>query len=412
VRKLIVQKYGGSSLSDAENRRTVASRIIETEEQGCRLVVVLSALGRYPARFATDTLIKSIEAVHTPLDKKEKDMLMSCGENISCAIMAAGLRALGKKVVVLTGPGASIETDRQFGEAQIVAIGTGRILELLDEGYIVLVTGFQGVSGEYEITTLGRGGSDTSAAALGAALKADRVEIYTDVEGVMTADPQVYPQARIIRELAYQEMGEMASEGAKVLHSRCVDISSESGTMLLVRSSFSNDAGSIISSRITERAADAILSGLIHKRSITEFVVDLSGRKPMYAVHHRIFEELAHRGISLDLINVCYHKLYFIVSESHAEKVKEYLERSLCPYRAVGGLAKISSVGIGMKGMPGVMARICEVLLAAGVRIHRSVDSFINISCLIDEKDLFRAMESLHESFMAGEVDFLQEMPG
>ncbi len=191
-----------------------------------------------------------------------------------------------------------------------------------------------------------------------------------------------------------------------------MDISKEYDIPLVVKSTFSADGGSAISSRIPDRAVtpEGIVTGLIHKTGITEFIVDLSGRKPLSGIHRKLFEDLAGRGISLDLINVCYDTLYFTVENSYSDRIELYLEESSLPYRVVHGLAKLSSVGIGMKGTPGVMARICDVLASAGVNIHRSVDSFINISCLVAEQDLFAAMKALHDRFRLGDADVMQEI--
>lgn len=393
--RIIIQKYGGSSLRDAAQREGVSRKIIATKTSGYSPVVVLSAMGRKGDRYATDTLIELMKKECPEAGQRDLDLIMSCGELYSCIIMAALLRAQGVTATPLTGFQAGIITDDNFGSARICSIGTERILKLLEEGSVPIIAGFQGISGENEITTLGRGGSDTTATALGAALGAESVEIYTDVDGVMTIDPRIYPDAKIIRELTYQEMGEMANEGAKVLHSRCVDLSREFGTDLWVKGTFSEDRGSHISAG--EKKKKKIVTGLIHRTGLSEFICDISGSNRQAETGRILFETLAEDGISLDLINLTSGTLYFTVTESESEQVKSRLRGLSIPHRTISGVAKISCIGQGMKGTPGVMAAIYDALCSAGINVLRSVDSYINISCLIEGKDLTPAIAALHE---------------
>jgi aspartate kinase len=403
MRRIIIQKFGGSSLATEGQRELVAEKLIETKRKGYQVAAVFSAMGRFPEPCATDTLISLLDGLCPAIDLKERDLIMSCGENISCVVMASLLRSKGEKAVTLTGFAAGIVTDDHFSEARVCSIEKERLLSLLDEGNILCITGFQGITDKGDITTLGRGGSDTTATALGAALGARCIEIYTDVEGVMTIDPRIYHDSRIIRELAYQEMGEMANEGAKVLHSRSVDLSSEFDIPLVVKGSFSQDPGSIVSSKIPESAREKMLTGLIHRSGIVEFIVDLSDFGMKSEIRRDLFERLAAERISLDLINVCYDTLFFIVASEDACRASAALSSLSIPHRHIEGLAKISCVGIGMKGTPGVMARISRTLTRAGIKIHRSLDSFINITCLIGESDLIAAIEAIHRQFRLGE---------
>lgn len=400
--RIAVQKFGGSSLKEARQREMVGTRIIETRNSGYAVVVVVSAMGRAGDPYATDTLIHLIEREFPQVDPREKDLIMSCGEILSSIVLAAILNARGEKAVALTGFQAGIRTNRDFGSARITSIDSSRILKLLEEEYIVIVSGFQGITDDLEITTLGRGGSDTTATALGAALGAEIVEIFTDVDGVMTIDPRVYEGAKIISELTYQEMGEMSNEGAKVLHSRCVELSREYGTPLWVKGAFSADAGTCIHSPEEPGCHARIVTGLIHRTGLHEFMLDLSGKGQDVTLRRRLFETLAGEGISLDLINLLYDSLYFVVDEKVSDKVSRRLEGLQIPFESRQGMAKISCVGQGMKGTPGVMARIYEALSSRRIKVHRSVDSYINISCLIAEEDLIPAVEVLHEKFSLG----------
>ena len=362
---IIVQKYGGSSLKDAGQRELVASKIVASKHAGYSVVVVVSAMGRRGDPYATDTLIECLEAQCADVDGREKDLIMSCGEIMSGVVLASLLNSRGEKAIPLTG--------------------------------------FQGITDDFQITTLGRGGSDTTATALGAVLSAESVEIYTDVDGVMTVDPRVYRDARIIRELTYQEMGEMANEGAKVLHSRCVDLSRENNTPLWVKGTFSEDRGTHIHSHDTTEGGLRIVTGLIHRTGLREYILDLSPFQERAKLKRTLFETLAQDGVSLDLINLASDALYFTVDEIHAQKVEERLRVLEIPHECRTGVAKISSIGQGMKGTPGVMARVCDALHSRNIRIHRSVDSYINISCLIDAEDLTSAIEALHEKFQLGD---------
>jgi aspartate kinase len=403
IGRIIIQKFGGSSLVTGEQRRLVAKKLMKAKNEGYHVVAVFSAAGRYPDPYATDTLANLLAGECPEENLKDKDLIMSCGENLSCVAMASLLRSMGEKAVTLTGFGAGIITDNHFGEARVCAVDRKLLLSLLMEGNILCVTGFQGITDDGEITTLGRGGSDTTATVLGAVLGAEAVDIYTDVDGVMTIDPRVYPESRIVRQLSYQEMGEMANEGAKVLHSRSVDLSQEYDIPLRVRGTFSEDIGTIVSSKIPERAREKMITGLIHRTGIVEFILDLKVFQSKSEIRRALFERLAREKISLDLINVCYDSLYFIVAADDVSRAAATLASLSVPHERIENLAKISCVGIGMKGTPGVMARICKTLSDAGIVIYRSLDSFINISCLISESDLVPAIEALHRQFRLGE---------
>lgn len=388
--KITVLKYGGSSLASPARRNKVADSIAESVKKGYKTAVVLSAMGRYPDPYATDTLISKF---HRPLlaeNGREKDLILSLGEICSCLTMSALLREKGHEALVMTGVHAQIKTDGAYGEARVEAVVPSAVLKAFCSYDIILVTGFQGADGSGFVTTLGRGGSDTSASALGAALASEEVCIYTDVDGVMTADPRIYAEAEVIPLLDFQEMGEMANEGARVLHTRSVEICETHNIPLLVKNALSEQEGSRIGKA---EKKETPVTGLIHKTAICEFIADLTGSGED---EECLFRHFAASKISLDLINLCYGKLFFAVTEKDAPQVEAFLTEKHIPYRTSGGRAKIACVGSGMRGQPGVMAKINEILFWEGIAIHRSVDSMMSIACLIDEENVASAVKALH----------------
>jgi len=391
--KIIVQKYGGSSVATEESREIVSEKIISAIKQDYCVTVILSAMGRAPSPLSTDTLINTA-CDKTNLSLAEKDLIMATGENYSCIKLSCLLRQKGFKTKVFTGAQAGIITGSQHGNAKIKKIYPKNITEALKEGYIAIIAGFQGMDESGTITTLGRGGSDTTATAIGAALNAQKVEIYTDVDGVMTSDPKIYNEAKIIEALDLSEMGEMANEGAKVLHTRCVEIANKHNLRLFVKNTFSNHEGTKI---IKKQKSKNVVSGLIHRTDITDFYTDFSKFKNISDLQKLFLKNMAKLGISLDLININRNIIYFSISDQDRQKTENYLRNSNIPYNIRTNCAKVSCVGIGMKGTPGVMASIFQIMFQEGIKVYRSVDSFINISCLIDGKDLNRAIKALHK---------------
>lgn len=392
--KIIVQKFGGTSLASKEARRIAADKIKASCLEGYKVAVVLSAMGRRGDEFSTDTLLDNIREKLPGASLAERDLTAICGEMYSCAVMSAELEKMGLKADVATGFDLPVITDGVYGGARIKSIGVAYILNSFKTYDVALIAGFQGMTLKGLATTLGRGGSDTTAAALGAALKAEKVEIYTDVEGVMTADPKITASARVAPSLDYCEMGEMASEGAKVLHTRSVEIAEKHKLCLFVKNTFSDAGGTEISNVSLPRRSP--ISGFIHKTGIVDFFVDYSLVNNVPKRQRGLFRALSEFGISLDVINIHKRKIYFTVDAKDYEKTKSFLVNTAMKFCERHGLAKISCAGLGMKGTPGVMAAIARVLWNSGVKIYRSVDSFINISCLIDEKDLSSAISSLH----------------
>ncbi|HXE71039.1 MAG TPA: aspartate kinase [Candidatus Nitrosotenuis sp.] len=394
--RIVVQKYGGTSLASEEGRAQAARRVLQARRQGLACVLVVSAMGRHPQPYATDTLLGLVTSFNGCTDSREMDMLAACGEIISCVVMSACLRSLGQPARALSGPAAGILTDGHFGEAAIQAIDPRPLRALLEEGVVPVVAGFQGATSRGEVTTLGRGGSDTTAVALGAALGAERVEIYTDVEGVFSADPRVVPQARLLARVDYEEMAEMASEGARVLHPRAVGLAQRHQVPTWVKGTFSEAPGTLVAAREPmERLS--LVTGVVTVPGLTQVDVRLGTEEASPAA---VLEALAGQGISLDLINLTSGHLFFVVPGQVAqEKAGPVLEGLGLDYRQRPGCAKVSVVGTGMRGRPGVMARVNRALERAGVKILRSTDSHITLSCLVDEGDLVVAARALHEEF-------------
>ncbi len=398
---LIVQKYGGSSVADAEKIKNVARRIIAAEDKGDRVVVVVSAMGN-----TTDELIELAHQVTEQPDPRELDLLLATGEIVSCTLLTMALRNLGRQAVSLTGAQAGIRTDSTYSRARIIAVSPQRIIKELNEGKIVVVAGFQGITEEMDITTLGRGGSDTTAVALGASLKADRCEIYTDVEGVYTADPRLIPEARKLDEINYEEMLELASVGAKVVHPRAVELGWIYNLPILVASSFSNNPGTLIHGGIPMEVRNKV-SGIAHDLNVAK--ITILGVPDQPGIASAIFEPLAKANLNVDTIvqNASINKvtdLTFTVARSDLEKALEVVKPVAKSIGAKDCLAdaklgKVSIVGAGMQSTPGYASRMFQALAAKGINIELITTSEIRITCIINEEKVPEAVRALHEAF-------------
>ncbi len=406
---LVVQKYGGSSLESADRIKRVAERIVATRKAGNDVVVVCSAMGD-----TTDELLELAQQVNPVPPGREMDMLLTAGERISNALVAMAISALGADARSFTGSQAGVLTDSTHGRARIIDVTPGRLREALDEGHIVLVAGFQGVSQDTkDITTLGRGGSDTTAVALAAALGADVCEIYTDVEGVYTADPRIVPQARRLDTVTYEEMLEMAAAGAKVLMLRCVEYARRYGVPIRVRSSYGNKPGTLVSGSMEDLTVEqAMITGVAHDRS--EAKVTVTGVPDRTGVAARIFRVIADAEIDIDMvlqnvsaatsgrtdITFTLSKTNGPVAVSALEKVKAELGFEQVLYDDHVG--KVSLVGAGMRSHPGVTAGFCEALAKAGVNIEIINTSEIRISVLIRDLQVDEAVRAIHDAFGLG----------
>ncbi|MCD9023419.1 aspartate kinase [Cohnella silvisoli] len=398
---LIVQKFGGTSLSDEQSRRHVLRHIVREHEAGVNLVVVVSAMGRSGEAYATDSLLDLIRQNGNALPLRERDLLLSCGELISASILCSLLNAEGIPSVALTGGQAGILTDNRFGSARIVEIKTDRINQCLAEGRVVIVTGFQGMTTDGEITTLGRGGSDTSATALGAALSADIVDIYTDVDGILTADPRWVSNARPLAAVSYEEICNMAQNGAKVIHPRAVEIAMKAGVPVRVRSTFSEGEGTLVTHAQILRSqgiwTDKTVTGLAHVRGVTQLAV--LNQDGLADLQLRVFRAMATHGISVDFINVMPTGVHYTVSDLDTPIAIQMLQGLGFEPNVRKGCAKVSVIGGGMNGEPGVMAVIVEALTNSSIPILQSADSNTTIWVLISEEDLAEALQALHTAF-------------
>ena len=404
---LIVQKYGGSSVADAEGMKRVAARIVATKKAGHQVVVVVSAMGD-----TTDELIDLANAV-TPIPQgRELDMLLTAGERISMALLAMAINNLGFEALSFTGSQAGVITDSVHGKARIIDVTPGRIREAIDAGSIAIVAGFQGISQDTkDITTLGRGGSDTTAVALAAALDADVCEIYTDVDGVFSADPRAVPAARKLKTVTYEEMLELAAAGAKVLHLRCVEYARRFNLPIHVRSSFSPNEGTWVVENHPEgdTMEQAIISGVAHDKS--EAKITIVGVPDRTGVAARIFQSIADNDINIDMIvqNVSaaatgLTDISFTLPKSEGQKATQVLQRiqgeigfaSLLFDDTIG---KLSLVGAGMRSHPGVTATFFAAMADAGVNIEMISTSEIRISIIVREADLERGAKAAHTAF-------------
>lgn len=399
---LIVQKYGGTSVGSAERIKAVAKRVVASREKGDDVCVIVSAMGN-----TTDELIDLASSISARPPGREMDMLLTAGERISMALLAMAIHDLGYEAVSFTGSQAGIITTTEHGRAKITEVRATRLKEALDKGQIVIVAGFQGVSQDtLDVTTLGRGGSDTTAVAIAAALEADRCDIFTDVDGVYTADPRIVTDARLLRKVSYEEMLEMAASGARVLSSRSVEYARNYGVKVRVASSFSEDPGTLIT-EADEAMERAIISGVTHDTSEAKVVVHGVPDRPGVAA--RLFREVAERGVNVDLIvqNVSaagVTDISFTVPRDDIERSREILAPIAAEIAAKGvefdaSIARVSLVGAGMKSHPGVAAEMFGALSDAGVNIEMISTSTIRISCIIREADVERAVKAVHSAF-------------
>jgi len=400
---LIVQKFGGSSVADADRVRNVARIITETYRRGHSVVVVLSAQGD-----TTDDLIAKAAEINPKGSKREMDMLLSTGEQISCALCAMAIEAMGYPVVSLTGWQAGVQSNSTYGNARIKRVITERIQNELDRRSIVIVTGFQGINKYGDITTLGRGGSDTSAVALAAALHADLCQIYTDVDGIYTADPRLVKEAHKLEEITFDEMLELATLGAQVLHNRSVEMAKRYNVNLEVLSSFSGHPGTKVK-EVVKTMEKSHVSGIAKDKNVARLA--LVGLEDEPGIAFRIFSLLAKEKINVDIILQSIGRedkkdISFTVAKSDTEAAKKVLEenREYIGFDHIDvndNIAKVSIVGAGMINNPGVAAGMFEALYSAGINIHMISTSEIKVSVLVDLEDADRAVQVTHDKFFS-----------
>ena len=397
--KIIVQKFGGTSVSTREVRELAIEHIEDALAQGYKVAVVVSAMGRSGEPYATDTLLNLIPK-EDKVNNRDLDLLMSCGELISAVIFSAMLRARGHEVTVLSGAQAGIVTNGDFGNARIASINPERILSELEADRIVVVTGFQGATPDGETTTLGRGGSDTSATALGVALNAELIDIFTDVDGIMTADPRIVSNASRLHQVTYAEISNLAYYGAKVIHPRAVEIAMQKNIPIRVRSTQSKDPGTLVTSGTAyfegHHTSDRILTGVTHSSHITQIRVKRSETPHFQTV---VFQTMAKMGISVDFFNISPDEVVYTIPNYRVEQAMMALSELGFEVRTVPDVAKIAAVGAGIHGVPGVTAKIVEALSEEGIEILQSADSNTTIWCLVHDKDTIRAVRAIHDKF-------------
>ncbi|MDD5156135.1 MAG: aspartate kinase [Candidatus Omnitrophica bacterium] len=400
-KRLIVQKFGGSSVANVERIQNVAKRVAAYKKKGNDLVVVVSALGD-----TTDELIKLADQINSDPSEREMDMLLSTGEQISVALLAMAVHKLGFEAISFTGAQGGIITDAAHTRARIIKINTDKIKEELKRGRIVIVAGFQGITLNQDITTLGRGGSDLTAVALAKELGADECEIYTDVEGIYTTDPRIEPKASRISAITYDEMLEMASLGAQVMQSRSIEVAKKFNVPIHVRSSFSDKPGTMIIEEV-KKMEEVVVNGVtLNKNEVKITICDVPDRTGIAA---KIFNQLAANGVSVDMIvqNVSRLRqtdISFTVSKSDSQKALKLTKKVAASIKAGQviedhDIARISIIGVGMKSHPGVAASMFETLARNKINIEMISTSEISISCIIKKKFSEKAVKVLHEKF-------------
>jgi aspartate kinase len=389
----LVLKFGGTSVADPEKIRRVAARLVAAKRAGGRVVGVVSAMGRH-----TDELVALARDVSPRPEPRELDMLISVGERVSCALVAMAISDLGQQALSLTGSQAGSDTDTVHGKAKIVEVRAARIHQALDEDKIVLVAGFQGVSTDFNITTLGRGGSDTTAVALAAALGADACEIYTDVDGVFTADPRIVPDARKLHAVSYEEMLEMAASGARVLALRSVEFARNHGVKLHVRSTFTEETGTWITEEDERMLEKAMISGVTH--TLEEAVYRVEG-----VDRADLFSALAEAPVSVDTIIQTDGPILFSAPVEDREQTAAVLDRLGAKWNEHDGLGKVSVIGAGMKSHPGIAARTFATLRDLGLEPQLVATSPIKIAFYVPQDDVERAVKGLHDAFELSSAD-------
>jgi aspartate kinase len=402
--KLIVQKFGGSSVANVERIQNVAKRVVSYKEKGKDLVVVVSALGD-----TTDELIELAAKINTDPSEREMDMLLSTGEQISVALLAMAIHKLGYEAISFTGAQVGIITDSNHSKARIIKINADKIQAELKKGRIVIVAGFQGVTLNHDITTLGRGGSDLTAVALAKELKAAECEIYTDVEGIYTTDPRIEPKAKKIRSITFDEMLEMASLGAQVMQPRSIEVAKKFNVPLHVRSSFSNKPGTMIIKEVN-KMEEALITGVTLNKNEAKLTICDVPDKPGVAA--KIFNELSDGGVSVDMIvqNVSHTRktdISFTIAKANLAKAIKLTNKIAKAIEAGDvikdeDIARVAVVGIGMKSNPGVAAKMFGTLAENKINIEMISTSDISISCIIEKKFAETAVKSIHAKFGLG----------
>ncbi|HEL7328015.1 TPA: aspartate kinase [Listeria monocytogenes] len=397
--KIIVQKFGGTSVQNEKSRLMAFNHIKQVLKEGYKVVVVVSAIGRYGDPYATDTLLELIGAKNTKLTAREQDTLLSVGETISASVFTNMLKEANIKAEAFSGGQAGIITSDDHLNAKITEVDTARLKDALTNLDVAVVAGFQGITANGDISTLGRGGSDTSAAALGVSLQANYIDIFTDVDGMMTADPRIVEHARSLPRVSYNEVSNMAYQGAKVIHPRAVEIAMTAKIPMRIRSTYLESIGTLVTSLADDSGhfdvKERMVTGVAHVTNLTQISVQTDTVKAQQLA----FKILADAGISLDFINISTNSVIFTVPEEKSHVVKQLLEDADLQTTVRQACAKVSIVGAGITGVPGVTAKIVGALSEKNIPILQSADSHTTIWVLVREKDLISAVNALHDVF-------------
>lgn len=399
---IIIQKFGGTSVSNKENRKKVIDKIITKKNEGFKIIVVVSAMGRSGDPYATDTLLQSINK--ELIDDKNLDILMSFGEIISSITLANEIEQMGYKADILTGKDIGIITNDNFGNADIIDFDSSKIEESLNKNNIIVVAGFQGSTISGDITTLGRGGSDITAAILGGYLRADHVEIYTDVDGIMTADPRIVKDAKLINEMSYSEVYQLAEDGAKVIHPKAIEIAQRFDIPILIKNTHSDSEGTFIEEINRKHIEEAlnnnkIMTAITYQKERLQIKLFENDINKI----NKLLKEFVRVGISLDLINFFSDLKVFTIDQKDESKFLSIITDTDIEYEVERDCCKISCVGNKMRGVPGVMASIYEALSTNDIKILQTSDSYNTIWSLIKENDINKALMVLHTRFKLNE---------
>jgi aspartate kinase len=399
---VVVMKFGGTSVATEEGRRSIANRVTEALEAEKSPVVVVSAMGRKGAAYATDTLLDLLGDL--PTDPRERDLLASIGEVVSAVVVAHELRGAGIAARAFTGPEAGIATDGAFGSSAITEVHTGPLSAAIADGFVPVVCGFQGVDEQGHVTTLGRGGSDTTACAIGVALSAEEVDIFTDVDGVMSADPRTCDGAEVLQVIGADELFQMARHGSRVVHTPAAELALASGLSVRVRNTYTRHPGTVVADIGAYKPA-GVATAVSHIDGIARIRVTLpapEGSREHMSVQASVYRAMAEQGVSLDMFTPSGNTLVLNISQGVVDRACVVLDGLGLVYEIRRDLAKVTLIGAGMHGVPGVMAKMAECLAGAGVTVLQTADSHTTISVLVESVDAERAVAALHEGFDLG----------
>jgi len=398
--EIIIQKFGGTSVATEESRKIVAQKIINAKNSGKYPVVIVSAIGRRGEPYATDTLIDFSNSVYHEIASRELDLIMSCGEIISSVIMSNTIKSLGYKAVALTGYQAGIITDETFGDAEVLDVDPQNIINYLKQDYIVVVTGFQGITQKNDITTLGRGGSDTTAVVIGDALKCKLVEIYTDVDGVMTADPRIVPDAKTLDFLTFGEIYQMAKDGARVIHSKAIDIAVKKNISLNIKNTFTESKGTIINSnqnidfdRVNSKNP---VTAIAHKNGMSQVIFNID-----FDNKSELLKEFEKNKIDINMISFFKHEVQIVIDKINLDLLFQMIKNlGIKDYNVSNNLSKLTLIGKQVNNIPNLIYKISETLKQNKIEILQLAEFDNNLSLLIKERELISAANIIHQKFI------------